>query len=90
MERQQLLDALGALPDEAFAHVAAVCHDIASRLPDDAAFGPVGVAARAALGIPEPAPTAVQETETITTADVGDVTVGITGVQGNGEAGGIG
>jgi hypothetical protein len=88
MERQQLLDALSALPDEAFAHVAAVCHDIARRLPDDPAFGPVGVGARACLGIPEPKPAPQAVPDATPTAN--DVTVGLTGVEGNGEAGGLG
>lgn len=52
MERRILLDAIEALTDEDFTHVAEVCHDIANRLPET--HGALGVAARTVLGLPEP------------------------------------
>ena len=55
MDRQKLLDALAALPDDKFAHVAEVCHDIDNRLPGEG-FEEIGKGARAALGLPEPSP----------------------------------
>lgn len=42
--RVPLLDALADLPDDAFAHVARVCVDIAKRHPDPA-FADLGTAA---------------------------------------------
>lgn len=88
MERQALIDAIQSLPDGEFEHLAHVCHDIARRLPASAGFALVGRASRLALGIPEPA-----AVETITAADVGqlpaDVTVGLSGVEGTSEVGGL-
>jgi hypothetical protein len=79
MERQRLLEAIAGLDDDAFTHVAVVCHDIANRLPGPV-YAPVGVAARACLGIPEPEP--VGEPEPAPSASTVETVVIIAGESG--------
>lgn len=100
MNRNLLLDALAALPDAEFRHVAVVCHDIAKRLKHREPMASLGKGARAVLDIPEPEPEPEPAPAGVVEFNDGrvvpahptpnDVTVGITGVKGSGDAGGLG
>lgn len=87
MDIEPLLDAIKELPEEEQEHLAVVCHDIARRHPSEH-FQDLGVAARKVLGIPEPEPEV--EPEPVANGGGEDVTVGLTGIEANSKAGGLG
>lgn len=99
MDIEPLLDAIKGLPEEEREHLAVVCHDIARRHPSEH-YNDLGVAARKVLGIPEPEPEPTPEPPDVVEFNDGrvapanpstnDVTVGITGVEASGKAGGLG
>lgn len=81
MNRQPLVDALKALSDEEFLHLAVVCNDIANRLPGQ--FTAVGKATRTLLDLPEPEPVA---DAVAPVSGAGDKSAGLTGVAATAKA----